>query len=311
MSKYKLPNGLIVELNDETGETTVVGGGGRTIANGARLTPGGDLQGPAARPEQNVTAALGPGSVAPETDAAPVTSPVPKPYVSLDKPRPGDEPLEQDPIAQGIVGAAMTEPLAAAAGPIAAAVGRGARARIAARLPTQLTEGAVTPAAKAVIAARDTIGKIAENDPDLAKVLSGGASAAEKKAAVTQRLADLSHVDAHTEALESIKDLLDEKIEAKAAERGGRVVRAAKAALHPAETASHVAESVGTAIPNAIDQKLALLAGDAGPQGVTALKGIVSSPGLPSVAAAVRAGIKPQVALQVAKMAMAQPAVAQ
>ena len=303
MSKYRLPNGLEVELNDETGETTVLGGGGRTIIPGSRITTAGDTLGPAAKPEQNVTATLGPGSVAPETESQPVTQPVPKPYVSLDKSRPGNEPLEHDPIAQGIVGTALTEPLAAAAPVVAAALGRGARARIAARLPMQLAEGATTPAAKSVIAARETIGQIAHADPELAKVLSGGASAAEKKAAVVSRLADLSHVDAHTEALESIKDLLDEQIEAKAAERGGRLVKAVKAVAHPGDTAVKVAEHVGTAVPNAIDQKLALLAGESGPRGVAALKGIVTSPGLQSVAEAVRAGIKPQVALQVAKMA--------
>jgi len=303
LSKYRLPNGLEVELNDQTGETTVLGGGGRTIAPGARLTPGGDMLGAAPKPEQNVSASLGPGSSAPETEAPPVTQLVPKPVVSLDKPRPGNEPLEHDPIAQAIVSTALTEPLAAVAGPVAAALGRGARARVAARLPTQLTEGAVTPAAKSVIAARETIGNIAHADPELAKVLSGGASAAEKKAAVVQRLADLSHVDAHAEALESIKDLLDEQIEEKAAQRGGKLVKAVKAIAHPGDTAVKVAEHIGTAVPNAIDQKLALLAGESGPRGVAALKGIVASPTLQSVAEAVRAGIKPQVALQVAKTA--------
>lgn len=59
MSKYKLPNGLIVELNDQTGEITVVGGGGRTVANGTRLTEGGDLlAAPAGTGPQNTPAEL-------------------------------------------------------------------------------------------------------------------------------------------------------------------------------------------------------------------------------------------------------------
>ena len=43
LSKYKLPNGLILSLDDETGEITVVGGGGRTVAAGTRVGDNGLL----------------------------------------------------------------------------------------------------------------------------------------------------------------------------------------------------------------------------------------------------------------------------
>lgn len=173
MSKYKLPNGLIVELNDDTGETTVVGGGGRSLVPGSRLTPAGDLLGPAgpARPvvrASELPAPAGRGAAGevdpdenvslqvPQGRTAPSFSGGSQPLSELQPPPEGEAPLVREDPAGAVIGAVSGAGAGgAAARGIGGALGAAARGATAIGLPTALgtesaTEGALAGAGGAV-----------------------------------------------------------------------------------------------------------------------------------------------------------------
>lgn len=235
MSKYRLPNGLVVNLDDTTGETTVVGGGGRTIAPGARISPGGDISGRAATGSERSTFARMSAQMKDQDDQSlGIEAPADygKDVLGRQRTQPvaigrGADPMEVDPIAQGVVGgvvgagagaiAASAVPALAApivggavngatqtavqggspgdiaagaaggavfggAGPTKQAIGEAAAARNVARVPTAITGGATSKAAKAVVGSRDVLRETALAHPDLQRVILSGDEPAKIKA---------------------------------------------------------------------------------------------------------------------------------
>ena len=101
-----------------------------------------------------------------------------------------------------------------------------------------------------------------------------------------------------------VETALREQAAKEAGQAPGGLVGVVRKLVHPKETAIHAAE----AIPSMVDQHLASLAGPSGPAGVAALKAVALSPTRETLQAAVRAGITPQVALQVARLGAQQGA---
>ncbi len=110
----------------------------------------------------------------------------------------------------------------------------------------------------------------------------------------------------HIASLIPAQQFLEQKAEQAAGVVPGKLASAVRAVAHPGHTAVHVAE----AVPSVVDRHLATLAGDAGPGAVAALKAVALNPTRATLQAAVAAGVKPQVALQVARIgaqAVTQP----
>lgn len=102
----------------------------------------------------------------------------------------------------------------------------------------------------------------------------------------------------HIASLIPAQQFLEQKAEQEAGKVPGKLAETVRALAHPGHTAVKIAE----AAPSVVDQHLAKLAAGAGPGAVAALKAVVLNPTRATLQAAVAAGIKPQVALQVARI---------
>lgn len=233
MSKYQLPNGLQLVVDNETGDVTPVAGTGnqgpaaRAVAAGRGAAPLSDsasdedlgIASPLAVPKgRTLPSATGGG-------AQPLSELRPPPEQGL---------THEDPIGDVIVGDALAAPVGAAVSGVGRAVGAAVK-------PFAKAAGTVVPAVRAVT----------------------------------------------KEALESPAAMLE----------------AVKHPLaHVASKALELSHPVTRAAQLTIDEHLAKLAGETGEAGAAALKAIALRPSRETLAAAVRIGIAPRIALQVARL---------
>jgi hypothetical protein len=287
LSKYRLPNGLILNLDDETGATTVVGGGGRTVAPGARVTddgilgkaPTGDEPRAVSRSssqEKNQTDdELGISSPlqVPQGRTAPAVDSGSQPLAAL-RPTP-DEPglVKEDPIGDTLIGGAAAKPVGALVGKAVGAV-TSKVAPVVGRIIQPSLRGAAEGAA---VAGVPTL--LHTGDP-LAALKAAG------EGAVTGGV--LGH------AAHSMSGIVGKALREKAA-------MATEEAAH-ATAAAEAAEASHPAMSPTVQEHLTTLAGSAGPEGVAALKAVALSPTLATLHAAVKAGVPAYIALQVAKL---------
>ena len=168
MSKYRLPNGLILNLDDETGETTVVSGGGRTVAPGARVTDTGILGKPPTGDEPRAVSRPSSQEKDQTDDELGIASPLARPTgrvfrgvtgdtnpapLATDVSAPPEAPLvKEDPIGNAIVGAGALKAGAAAARAIPGVVGAAAEGATAAGVPVLAETGDPKQAARAALA---------------------------------------------------------------------------------------------------------------------------------------------------------------
>lgn len=292
MSKYRLPNGLILNLDDETGETTVIGGGGRTVAPGARVTDTGIL-GKAPTEAQRPSALSGPGATDPDEPAPSLQVPQGRtlpavghgaqPVSELQPPQEEPGLVKEDPIGDTLIGGAAAKPVGAIVGKAVGAVTskvapvvarviqpslRGAAEGAAVSgVPTLLRTGSPLEAGKAALEGAAVGGVLGHAAHSVGGIV--GKALREKAAAAT------SEAEALTAAAE-----------------------AHEAGLPPVAQQREFNTSTPT-----MEQHLTTLAGSAGPAGVAALKEVALKPSLESLHAAVKAGVPSYIALQVAKMA--------
>lgn len=303
MSKYKLPNGLIIDVDDETGSAVVSGGGGRTVATGSRITPEG-ITGAAPTGNEPANAIPRPsGQSKNQTDeelridsglAVPSGRTVPgvdsgsQPLSELRPTPETDTPLErEDPIGDTIIGGSLAKPVGAVAGKV---IGKATGAAGAAA--TKLLKPSVEGAAQ---------GAVYSGVPTL--IHTGNPVAALKAAgagAVTGGI--LGHV-AHSGAARALREHSAEATKAaEALESSG-----APSPPAPAVPSGPPAYPFPPAI-SPVDVHLAKLAGPAGEAGAAALKAVVLRPSRETLQAAVAAGIPPAVAVQVARLGAAKVA---